>query len=139
MTLVQTQPRSANATSVDRKNATPVDRKVADATESAAPRVGDDMTVEVALYVVISARAEHLLICDDDGLCTRLVTRAQLAAVRDSSAYTDRIRLRDVPGDRGPFASPRAPIAPAGHPTRSRRSGALPVAAAQGCAPGAPA
>ncbi|MFE5977890.1 CBS domain-containing protein [Streptomyces sp. NPDC055893] len=98
MTLVQTQPRSANAT--------PVDRKVADPTEAAAPRVGDDMTVEVALSVVISARSEHLLVCDDDGLCTRLVTRAQLAAVRDSSAYTDRIRLRDIPGDRGPFTSP---------------------------------
>ena len=120
MTLVQTQPRSANATPVDRKNATPVDRAMADATETAAPRVGDDMTVEVALSVVISARAGHLLICDDDGLCTRLVTRAQLAAVRDSSAYTDRIRLRDVP-------------------TRNRRSGALPVAAGHGRAPGAPA
>ncbi|MFD8971688.1 MULTISPECIES: hypothetical protein [unclassified Streptomyces] len=128
MTLVQTQPRSANAT--------PVDRKVADPTETAAPRVGDDMTVEVALSVVISALAGHLLICDDDGVCTRLVTRAQLAAVRDSSAYTDRIRLRDIPGDRGPFTSPRTQIAPAGHPMRNRRSGALPVAAGQGGAPG---
>ncbi|MFE5484207.1 hypothetical protein [Streptomyces sp. NPDC056527] len=128
MTPVRTQPRSANAT--------PVDRNVADAAETAAPRVGDDMTVEVALSVAISARAEHLLICDDDGLCTRLVTRAQLAAVRDSSAYTDRIRLRDIPGDRGPFTSPSTQIAPAGHPTRNRRSGALPVAAGQGGAPG---
>ncbi|MGW6392531.1 CBS domain-containing protein [Streptomyces sp. NPDC055103] len=129
MTLVQTQPRSANAT--------PADRRVADATESAAPRVGDDMTVEVALSVVISARAGHLLICDDDGLCTRTVTRVQLAAVRDSSAYTDRIRLRDILGDRGPFVSARTPIAPiAGHPTRNRRTGALPVAAGQGGAPG---
>ena len=129
MTLVQTQPRSANAT--------PLDGKPADAMETAAPRVGDDMTVEVALSVVISARAGHLLICDDDGLCTRLVTRAELAAVRDSSAYTDRIRLRDIPGGRGPFTAPRTPIAPAGHPMRNRRSGALPVAAGQGGAPGA--
>ncbi|MFI6419614.1 hypothetical protein ACIBG6_19740 [Streptomyces sp. NPDC050842] len=102
MTLVQTQPRSANVT--------PADRSVTDAMDTTAPRVCDDMTVEVALSVVISARAGHLIICDDDGLCTRLVTRAQLAAVRDSSAYTDRIRLRDVPGDRGPFTSSRTPI-----------------------------
>ncbi|MFB7515462.1 hypothetical protein [Streptomyces sp. NPDC056144] len=74
------------------------------------------MTVEVALSVVISARSEHLLICDDDGLCTRLVTRAQLAVVRDSSTYTDRIRLRDIPGDHRPFTSPPTRIAPAGRP-----------------------
>ncbi|WP_411977039.1 hypothetical protein [Streptomyces solicathayae] len=95
------------------------------------------MTVEVALSVVISARSEHLLICDDDGLCTRLVTRAQLAVVRDSSAYTDRIRLRDIPGDHRPFTSPPTQIAPAGHPTRNHRSAALPGAAGQGGAPDA--
>ncbi|MFD3663898.1 hypothetical protein ACFWVF_25490 [Streptomyces sp. NPDC058659] len=127
MTLVQTQPRSANAT--------PVNRTVADAMDTAAPRVGDDMTVEVALSVVISARAGHLLICDDDGLCTRLVTRAQLVAVRDSNAYTDRVRLRDVPGDHGPFTSPRTPMDPAGHPLSRRRLSALPVAAGHGSAP----
>ncbi|MFE2555486.1 hypothetical protein ACFXGT_05530 [Streptomyces sp. NPDC059352] len=88
MTLVQMQPRSANAT--------PARRSAADAVDTDAPRVCDDMTVEVALSVMTSARAGHLLICDDDGLCTHLVTRAQLAAVRDGAAYTDRIRLRDV-------------------------------------------
>ncbi|MFJ4775417.1 hypothetical protein [Streptomyces sp. NPDC088762] len=69
----------------------------------AAPQVCDDMTVEVALSVMISARAGHLLIGDEGLRTPRLITRAQLVAVRDSDAYTDRIRLRDVPGDRGPM------------------------------------
>ncbi|WP_328943871.1 hypothetical protein OG259_22335 [Streptomyces sp. NBC_00250] len=128
MTPVQTQPRSANAT--------PMHRTVADAMDMAAPQVCDDMTVEVALSVMISARAGHLLICDDDGLCTRLVTRALLAAVRDSDAYTDRIRLRDVPGDRGPFTAPRTPMNQAEYPMSHRRLDALPVVAEQGSAPG---
>lgn len=60
------------------------------------PRVGDDMTVEVALSVMISARVDHLLVCDNDGLCTGTVTLAGLAAVRDGTAYTDRLQLRDL-------------------------------------------
>ncbi|WSP95972.1 hypothetical protein OG332_22875 [Streptomyces sp. NBC_01233] len=53
MTLVQMQPRSANAN--------PVHRTVEDAMEAAGPQVCDDMTVEVALAVMASARAGHLL------------------------------------------------------------------------------
>ncbi|MFF7365911.1 CBS domain-containing protein [Streptomyces sp. NPDC008125] len=63
------------------------------------PRVGDDMTVEVALSVMTSARVDHLLVCDNDGLCTGIVTLARLAAVREGTAYTDRIRLRDLLAD----------------------------------------
>ncbi|MFJ9036999.1 CBS domain-containing protein [Streptomyces sp. NPDC102406] len=55
------------------------------------------MTVEVALSVMAGARVGHLLVCDDDGRRTGLVTRARLAVVRDSSGYTDETRLRDVP------------------------------------------
>ncbi|AZM54547.1 hypothetical protein DMA15_19900 [Streptomyces sp. WAC 01529] len=80
MTLVQTQLCPANA----------------DTAEEAAPRVWDDMTVEVALSVMVGARVEHLLVCDEDGRRTDLVTHARLIAVRDSPAYTDRIRLRDI-------------------------------------------
>ncbi|MEV8593325.1 CBS domain-containing protein [Streptomyces sp. NPDC052012] len=54
------------------------------------------MTVEVALSVMAGARVGHLLLCDGDDQGTGSVTRAQLAVVRDSSAYTDRMRLRDV-------------------------------------------
>ncbi|MEW2166963.1 hypothetical protein AB0912_28760 [Streptomyces sp. NPDC007084] len=61
------------------------------------------MTVEVALSVMASAGVTHLLVCDEDDQCTDSVTAAQLAAVRDGSAYTDHLRVRDVLGRlRGP-------------------------------------
>ena len=69
--------------------------------DAAGPQVCDDMTVEVALSVMAAARTGRLVVCDEDGQCTGLVTRAQLTAVRDSSGYTDRIRLRDILGDHG--------------------------------------
>ncbi|MFI8186655.1 CBS domain-containing protein [Actinacidiphila glaucinigra] len=128
MTLVQMQPRSASAT--------PVHKTVADAMDTAGPQVCDDMTVEVALSVMASARVGHLLICDDDGLCTELVTQAQLTAVRDSSAYTDRVQLRDILDDRGPFTSPVTTMAEAEHAMRYRRLDALPVVDEQGSALG---
>ncbi|MEU1035677.1 hypothetical protein ABZ402_44780 [Streptomyces mirabilis] len=66
------------------------------------------MTVEVALFLMASARVEYLLLCDQDEHCTGSVTRAQLAVVRDNPAYTDRMRVRDVlgggPHGRGPGA-----------------------------------
>ncbi|WP_217211169.1 hypothetical protein [Streptomyces sp. AC550_RSS872] len=71
---------------------------------TAGPRVSDDMTVEVALSVMASARVEYLLLCDGDDQCTGSITLAELAVHRGSSTYTDRIRLRDVLG--GPFTSP---------------------------------
>ncbi|MEW2510415.1 CBS domain-containing protein [Streptomyces sp. NPDC046870] len=66
--------------------------------------MSDDMTVEVALAVMAGARVEHLTVCDGDDEVTGRVTRIRLAVVRDSSAYTDRIRLRDVL--HGPLPSP---------------------------------
>ncbi|MER6467320.1 CBS domain-containing protein [Streptomyces collinus] len=54
------------------------------------------MTVEVALAVMASARVEYLTVCDGDDESTGLITRARLAVLRGSSAYTDRMRLRDV-------------------------------------------
>ncbi|MEU6261420.1 CBS domain-containing protein [Streptomyces sp. NPDC047043] len=64
--------------------------------EGHGPRVCDDMTVEVALAVMASARVEHLTVCDGDDRSTALITLVRLAVLRDSSMYTDRIRLRDV-------------------------------------------
>jgi CBS domain-containing protein len=128
LTLVQMQPRPANAT--------PVHRTAADAMDTGGPHVCDDMTVEVALSVMASARTGHLLVCDNDGLCTGRVTQAQLAAVRDSSAYTDRVQLRDILGDRGPFTSPVTTMTEAEHTMRYRRLDALPVIDEQGSALG---
>ncbi len=91
MTPVQMQPRPTHPA--------PAHRTEADTGDMDGPQVCDDMTVEVALSVMAGARTGHLLVCDNDGLCTGLVTRAQLTTVRDSSAYTDRLQLRDLSGD----------------------------------------
>ncbi|MGW3124441.1 CBS domain-containing protein [Streptomyces sp. NPDC001107] len=69
-------------------------------------RVFDDMTVEVALSIMAGAGVDHLLLCDGDDERTGSVTRAELAVHRDSSAYTDHVRLRDVLGAPCPFVSP---------------------------------
>ncbi|GGS52804.1 hypothetical protein GCM10010206_13240 [Streptomyces cinerochromogenes] len=96
----------------------PAPATAVEGTEGHDPRVCDDMTVEVALAVMAGARVEYLTVCDGDDESTGLVTRGGLAVVRDSSAYTDRIRLRDVLD--GPLPSPpgvgecgRAPGVPA--------------------------
>ncbi|MFD5146807.1 CBS domain-containing protein [Streptomyces sp. NPDC058401] len=128
MTLVQMQPRSAHPDLVR--------RTVEDGMEAAGPQVCDDMTVEVALAVAAGSRTDHLLVCDEDGLCTGLITRERLSAIRDSAAYTDRLRLRDVLGDRGPFTSPRTTMAEAEHAMRYRKLAALPVVDEQGSALG---
>jgi CBS domain-containing protein len=90
LTLVQMQSRPATAG--------PVRRKAADGPDPAGPRVCDDMSVEVALSVMDAAHTGRLVVCDRDDQGTGVVTRAELAAVRDSSAYTDRVCLRDIIG-----------------------------------------
>ncbi|MFD4476645.1 CBS domain-containing protein [Streptomyces sp. NPDC058471] len=119
MTLVEMQPRPARAA--------PAHRTAAEAMDAGGPQVCDDMTVEVALSVIVSARTGRLLVCDNDGLCTGLLTRAQLTAARDGSGYTDRVQLRDILGDRGPFTSPVTSVAEAQHAMRYSRLDALPV------------
>ncbi|MEU3220277.1 hypothetical protein [Streptomyces sp. NPDC006971] len=111
MTLIQLQPPSLNAT--------PVSESVFDTMNTAGPQVCDDMTVEVALSVMASDRTGHLRVCDNDGLCTGLVTQAHLTTVRDSPAYTDRLQLRDILGDRRPHTSPATMVAE--HATHHRR------------------
>jgi CBS domain-containing protein len=119
LTLVQMQPHPMNAG--------PVHTTVTEVMDADGPQVWDDMSVEVALSVMAAARTVRLVVCDQDGQCTGLVTRTELAAVRDSSAYTDRVRLRDILGDRRSFTSPVMTMAEAEHAMRSRRLGALPV------------
>lgn len=88
MTLVQMQPFSAG----------PVPAVAVDLRDASGPRVRGDMTVEVALSIMASAGVGYLLVCDEDDQCTDSVTAAQLAVVRAGSAYSDRIRVRDVLG-----------------------------------------
>ncbi|MGC4947357.1 CBS domain-containing protein [Streptomyces sp. DT224] len=110
MTSVQNQPAPAHTG--------PVLPSVLDAMDAAGPQVCDDMTVEVALSVMASARTVRLRVCDNDGMCTALVTRAQLAVVRDGPGYSDRVQLRDILGERGTRA-------PAAGRTAYRRTSAL--------------
>ncbi|MEU6920533.1 MULTISPECIES: CBS domain-containing protein [unclassified Streptomyces] len=126
MTLVQMQPHPANAG--------PVPRTALDTMNTAGPQVCDDMTVEVALSVMASARTGHLRVCDNDGLCTGLITRDQLTIVRDGPAYTDRLQLRDILGDRGPHTSPATKMAE--HATHRRRLATQSVVDEQDKAPG---
>ena len=86
MTPARTQYRTPGPTPVT----------VADDSEGRGPRVSDDMTVEVALAVMAGAGVQHLTVCDGDDQSTDLITFVRLAVLRDSSTYTDRIRLRDV-------------------------------------------
>ncbi|MEU1534114.1 CBS domain-containing protein [Streptomyces fagopyri] len=122
------QPRQASAG--------PAHRTVAEVMDAAGPQVCDDMSVEVALSVMAAARTGRLVVCDQDGQCTGLVTQTELTAIRDGSAYTDRVRLRDLLGDPGAMASPVTTMAEAEHAMRSRRVGALPVVDGQGNALG---
>ncbi|MFG2651847.1 CBS domain-containing protein [Streptomyces sp. NPDC048436] len=83
MTPVQTQHR-------------PADSATTTTVDAAGPQVRDDMTVELALSVMDGEGSGQLFLCDADDQCTGLITRERLIAVRDSPAYTDQIRLRDV-------------------------------------------
>ncbi|MYR58425.1 hypothetical protein GTY54_20030, partial [Streptomyces sp. SID625] len=78
----------------------------------------------------------QLVVCDADGMCTGLVTRDRLTAVRDGSGYTDRIRLRDIADVIRAFASQPARRAEAERAMRCRRLGAPPVVDGHGNALG---
>jgi CBS domain-containing protein len=104
--------------------------------DAAGPQVCDDMSVEVALAVMAAARTGRLVVCDQDGQCTGLVTRTELATVRGNSDYTDRVRLRDILGEHGSFTSPETTMAEAEHAIRTRRLGVLTVVDEQGSALG---
>jgi hypothetical protein len=129
LALVQLQTRSLSTR--------PAHSAVADATDAAAPHLWYDMTVEVALSVMAAARAERLVVCDEDGRRVGLVTRARLTAVRNGSGYTDRIRLGDSSSGGEPLVSPLTPRAEAGDVMPFGRLGPVAVAGEHGSVPGA--
>ncbi|WP_121746171.1 CBS domain-containing protein [Streptomyces sp. E2N166] len=128
MTLAQTQTRPM---STDAAYPT-----AADAMDAAGLHVWEDMTVEVALSVMAAAHTGHLVVRDEDGQYTGLVTRDRLNTVRDGSGYSDRVRLRDITGSDGPVAPPLTTLADAERAIRHRRLGALPVVYGHGNALG---
>jgi CBS-domain-containing membrane protein len=107
-----------------------------DAMHALSPQVDDHMTVDVALSVLIGARVPHLLLQDEDGRCAGLVTRAQLAAHRGGSSYSERTRLRDIPYDRGPFTPSVAVLGEAVATMRARALDVSPVTDEHGYALG---
>ncbi|MFJ9738406.1 CBS domain-containing protein [Streptomyces sp. NPDC101166] len=86
----------------DHPKGAPSQKAAVDDRDTSGPRVCDDMTVEVALCLMAGARVDHLVLCDGDDQSRGLITLARLAVLRDSSAYTDRVRLRDILD--GPFS-----------------------------------
>jgi CBS domain-containing protein len=107
-----------------------------DAMAPPGPQVADDMTVDIALSVLISARVEHLLVHDEDGRCAGLVTRAQLIAHRGGAWYREQTRLREIFHNRGPFTLGAAPVREADSAMRDRMLGASPVVDEDGYALG---
>ncbi|MFD5286316.1 CBS domain-containing protein [Streptomyces rubrogriseus] len=128
MTPGQLQDRSVRAR--------PLHGTVVDVMDAAGPQVWYDMTVEVALSVMAAAHAEHLVVCDEDARCVGLVTQARLTAVRDSSGYTDRLRLGDITDDSEPFVSPSATREEAEDTVPFGRRGLVPVVDEHGSALG---
>ncbi|WP_329126350.1 CBS domain-containing protein [Streptomyces sp. NBC_01465] len=129
MTLVQMRPRTASAGPA---------HNTAETRVVGGPQVWDDMSVEVALAVMTAARTGRLVVCDQDGRRTGLVTRAELTAAREHSAYTDHVRLRDIIGDHGAPISPMSVAPDADHSMRSRRLGILPAIEGRGSGLGVP-
>ncbi|MEV6962776.1 CBS domain-containing protein [Streptomyces sp. NPDC051207] len=104
--------------------------------DAVGPQVWYDMTVEMALSVIAAARAQYLVVRDEDAGCVGLVTQVQLTAVRDSSGYTDRIRLGAITDTSGPFVSPLATRAEAEDAMSCERLAPVPVVDEHGSAVG---
>lgn len=123
-------------TAIDFPAALPGDAATADALAPPDLQIGDDTIVDSALDVLNGAHVDYLLVRADDGRCAGLVTRAQLAPYRARSWYTERIRLRDIVHDRGPYPGPGASLAAAISAMHARSLPALPVLDEDGSAVG---
>ncbi|MFE9676789.1 CBS domain-containing protein [Streptomyces sp. NPDC006259] len=124
MTLLETQPHPASAN--------PLSGTVAEILSAADPQVCDDMSVEVALAVMAAARTDRLVVGDQDGQGTGVVTRDQLTAARDDFAYTDRVRLRDILGEHGASTPVVTTATTTDRASRVRRLGVPPLVDEQG-------
>ncbi|MEU2631892.1 CBS domain-containing protein [Kitasatospora sp. NPDC007106] len=105
----------------------PATPTVGDLMSPPALQIGDDVTVDTALDILQSSGADHLLVHDEDGRCTGLLTRLHLAPFQARSWYTERTPVRDVPLDRAPFATADMPAATAAATMRSRELDMWPV------------
>ncbi|WP_328952928.1 CBS domain-containing protein [Kitasatospora purpeofusca] len=90
-------------------------------------QISDDVMVDVAIDILHSSGADHVLVRDDDGCCAGLLTRAHLAPFEVRSRLSERIPVRDVTFDRAPFATADMPAATAAAAMRARGLAVWPV------------
>ncbi|KJY34673.1 CBS domain-containing protein, partial [Streptomyces sp. NRRL S-495] len=82
---------------------------------------------DMAMDILQSSGADHLLVRDDDGRCAGLLTRLHLAPFQTRSRSTERTPVRDIVLDRAPFATADMPAATAAAAMRSRGLALWPV------------
>lgn len=99
----------------------------ADAMTSPGPQIGDDMTLDEALSVLVGAQVGHLLVHDEDGRYVGSITQAELTAHRSGAWYTEHARLRDIAHGQGPFISPGTSLRDADSAMRDRKQKTSPV------------
>lgn len=90
-------------------------------------QVSDDVMVDMAMDILQSSGADHLLVRDDDGRCAGLLTRLHLAPFQARSRDTERTPVRDIVLDRAPFATADMPAATAAAAMRARGLAVWPV------------
>ena len=76
-------------------------------------QISDDVMLDVAIHILHSSGADHLLVRDDDGRCAGLLTRLHLAPFQARSRSAARTPVRDIAFDRAPFATADMPAATA--------------------------
>ncbi|MFB8240457.1 CBS domain-containing protein [Kitasatospora purpeofusca] len=90
-------------------------------------QISDDVMVDVAIDILRSSGADHVLVRDDDGCCAGLLSRVHLARFEVRSRLSERIPVRDITFERGPFATADMPAAAAAAAMRARGLAVLPV------------
>ncbi|MFJ1709253.1 CBS domain-containing protein [Kitasatospora sp. NPDC088346] len=100
---------------------------VGDLMKSPELQISDDVMVDMAIDILQSSGADHLLVRDDDGRCAGLLTRLHLAPFQARSWYTERTPVRDIVLDRAPFATADMPATTAATAMRSRDLAVWPV------------
>ncbi|WP_371498636.1 CBS domain-containing protein [Kitasatospora sp. NBC_00374] len=95
----------------------------------AAPdyQITDDTSIDRANDVLRGANVPYLVLRDHDGRCSGLVTRAQLAPFLADPRLAERVPIRDVAHDQGPYAWPEMAVDTAAVAMQVRSLQAWPV------------
>ncbi|MEU4117057.1 CBS domain-containing protein [Kitasatospora sp. NPDC028055] len=99
-------------------------------------QISDDVMLDVAIHILHSSGADHLLVRDDDGRCAGLLTRLHLAPFQNRTRSTERTPVRDIAFDRAPFATADMPAATAASAMSARGLTTWPVVDPDGHAVG---